>query len=73
MSALQNYAVESPKKTDKEKQQWIEEHARRLQRLFEQWQNPLGINGSEYRKHLNDELSDCYDQPLRKSIIEKIV
>lgn len=73
MSAPRTHIVESSEQPGKEKQEWAEEHARRLQRLFEQWQNPLGINGSEYRKHLKAELSDCYDQPLRKSLIEQIV
>ena len=73
MSSPQIHIVDSSKKTDKEKQQWAEEHARCLQRLFEQWQNPLGISGNEYRKHLKAELSDYYDQPLRKSLIEQIV
>jgi len=72
MSASQTHTVGSSEQPGNEKQLWVEEHARRLQRLFEQWQNPLGINGAEYRKHLKAELSDCYDQPLRKSLIEQI-
>ena len=73
MPAFQSHIIDSSSKLDMEKQKWVEEHARRLQHLFEKWQNPIGINGSEYRKHLADELSECYDQPLKKSIIEKIV
>ncbi len=73
MPAFQSHTADSSRKWDQEKQKWVEDHARRLQQIFEKWQNPLGINGSDYRKHLNDELSDGYDQPLRKSIIEKIV
>ncbi|MCJ7693271.1 MAG: hypothetical protein MUO22_07630 [Sedimentisphaerales bacterium] len=73
MPVFQTHITDSSRKWSEEKQKWVEEHARRVQQLFEKWQNPLGINGSEYRKHLSDELSDCYDQPLRKSIIEKIV
>jgi hypothetical protein len=57
---------------EQDKQRWAEEHARLLQRLFEQWQKPLGIDGEEYRKHLARELSDCYDEPLRRSLIELI-
>lgn len=30
---------------EKEKQAWAEKHARRLQRRFQQWQKPLGIDG----------------------------
>ena len=73
MSGPHNHIADSSEQPDKEKQQWAEEHARRLQRLFEQWQNPLGISGGEYREHLTAELSDYYDQPLRKSLIEQIV
>lgn len=58
---------------EKEKQVWAEEHARRLQFRFQQWQKPLGINGEEYGKYLVQELSDYYDEPLRKSLIESIL
>lgn len=54
------------------KQKWVEEHALRLQHLFEQWQKPLGINCEEYREFLTKQLSDYYDQPLQKSLIELI-
>jgi len=57
---------------EKEKQAWAEKHARRLQRRFQQWQKPLGIDGKEYRRHLTRELSDYYSEPLRKSLIESI-
>jgi hypothetical protein len=58
--------------TKKEKQRWAEEHALRMIRGFEQWQKQLGISGDEYRKHLKEELIDCCDNPLLKSLIESI-
>ncbi|MHC4265740.1 MAG: hypothetical protein ACYSUK_07395 [Planctomycetota bacterium] len=55
-----------------EKQKWVEENARRLQHLFEQWQTPLGINGGQYQKYLTDELNDYCDDPLLRSLIDSI-
>jgi hypothetical protein len=57
---------------DSEKQEWAEEHARRMKVRFEQWQKPLGIDSEEYLKYLKEELIDCCDEPLRKSLIESI-
>jgi ribosomal protein L32E len=57
---------------EQDKQEWVEEHARRLQQLFEQWQKPLGIDGAEYRRHLREELANCCNDPLLKSLIESI-
>jgi hypothetical protein len=58
--------------SEREKREWVEKHARRLQGRFAQWQKPLHINGAEYRKYLIQELSDCYDEPLRKSLMESV-
>ena len=59
--------------SEQEKQKWIEEHACRLQHSFEQWQKPLSIDSSEYRKHLTERLANCCDEPLLKSLIETII
>ena len=58
--------------SEKTRQGWAEEHARRIQHRFEQWQKPLGIDGDEYLKYLTRELADCCDDPLRKSLAESI-
>ncbi|MGA2323924.1 MAG: hypothetical protein ABSG22_08765 [Sedimentisphaerales bacterium] len=55
-----------------QKQQWAEEHARLIQKRFEQWQQPLGINGQEYAKYLRIELIQCCDDPLLKELIESM-
>jgi hypothetical protein len=55
-----------------EKQKWVEEHARRLQGLFVQWQKPLGIESGEYRKYLTEELLGYCDEPLLRSLVESI-
>ena len=57
---------------EEEKQRWVEEHARRLQHLFEKWQKPLHIDGEEYRKYLTEELLSYCDNPLLKSLIESV-
>lgn len=59
-------------RTEEDKGRWVEEHARCLQHLFEQWQTPLGIDGEEYRKYLTEELPGYCDEPLLKSLIESI-
>jgi hypothetical protein len=55
-----------------QKQQWAEEHASRIQKRFEPWQQPLGINGDEYAKYLRIELIQCCDDPLLKELIESM-
>ena len=55
-----------------QKQQWAEEHARRIQKQFEKWQRPLGIDGKEYAEHLRIELIQCCDNPLLKELIESM-
>jgi hypothetical protein len=56
----------------KEKEEWAEKHARRIQEKFEQWQKPLGIDCEEYLKYLRKELVGICEHPLKKSLIEMI-
>jgi hypothetical protein len=56
----------------RQKQEWAKKHASRIQHRFEEWQRPLGIDGREYLKYLTQELTQCCDEPLRKSLIESI-
>jgi len=58
--------------SQKEKEEWIEKHARLFQKRFEQWQKPLGIDGEEYLRHLRKDLIDFCEDPLKKSLIESI-
>ena len=58
--------------SDKEKQEWAERHARRLEQRFEEWQKPLGIDGEEYYKYLKEDLCQCIDEPEWRSLIESI-
>jgi len=69
---IQSAEISVPAACEEEKQKWIEEHAHRLQHLFEQWQKPLCIDGEEYREYLTEELLGCCDKPLLKSLIESI-
>lgn len=70
VNQIQSVEITVPAACEKEK--WVEEHARRLQYLFEQWQKPLCIDGEEYRKYLTEELPGYCDNPLLKSLIESI-
>ncbi len=58
--------------SQKEKQEWADKHARRIQQRFEQWQKPLGIDSREYLRYLRKELVDSCEHPLKKSLIESI-
>ncbi len=65
-------AGETKMASDEEKKEWARMHALGLKHLFEEWQKPLGIDGTDYFNALMKELSDCCDEPLRKSLIESI-
>ena len=52
-------------------EKWAERYAHRIQRRFEQWQRPLGIDG-EYAAYLAKELATHYNDPVQKSLIESI-
>jgi len=58
--------------SSEDKKEWARKHAPRIEELFEQWQRPLGIDGTDYSRALVKELSNCCDEPLRKSLIESI-
>ena len=58
--------------SQEEKEEWAEKHARLMQRRFEQWQKPLGIDSEEYLRYLRKDLVDFCEDPLRKSLFESI-
>jgi hypothetical protein len=58
--------------SDGQKQEWVQEQARRIQKRFEQWQQPLGIDGSEYVEYLQVELGHYCEDPLLKELIESM-
>jgi len=72
VNQIQSVEISVSAACEEEKQRWVEEYARRLQDLFEQWQKPLCIDGEEYRKYLTEELLGYCDRPLLKSLIESI-
>jgi hypothetical protein len=58
--------------SQKEKEAWADKHAHCIQKRFEQWQKPLGIDGNEYFKYLRKDLVDLCEDSLKKSLIESI-
>lgn len=64
--------VTVPTVSEKDKKKWVEDQVLSLQHLFEQWQKQLGIDDGEYRKYLTEELTNCCDEPLLKSLMESI-
>jgi len=69
---IDTYQCSTGKGCTDEKQQWIEDNARRLQHLFEKWQKPLGINNNQCRKYLTDQLNDYSENSLLRSLIDSI-
>lgn len=57
---------------EREGHEWVEPHAVRIVRRFEQWQKPLGIGSNEYFKYLTKQLIDCCDNSLWKSLFESV-
>jgi RNA polymerase-binding transcription factor DksA len=57
---------------EEDRQRWAEEHAFRFQRLFEQWQEPFGIDSGGYYQYAKEEFLGHYNDPLRKSLVETI-
>lgn len=55
-----------------DREEWARSHACQFQQIFEQWQRPLGIDSEPYEKHLEKVLSDYWDDPLLKTLIEMI-
>ncbi len=55
---------------EKEKQKWTRTYSRRVTHLFDQWQELLEIDSRAYRKYLESELANSFDDPLKKNFIE---
>ena len=55
--------------TDAEKQEWVLCYTRRILASFEEWKTPLGV-GADYAEDLKKHLTDSYDDPLKKELIE---
>ena len=73
MDVYQIDTIEVNSPTDRQiREEWIEEHVRHFQQIFKQWQQPIGIDEQAYRKHLEKELADCWEDPLLKTLIETI-
>ena len=69
---IQTTEVSVQTTSEKDKEKWVKDQVLRLQHLFEQWQKPLGIDCHEYRKYLTEELTNCCDEPLLKSLMSSI-
>lgn len=52
---------------------WAQLHAEKIEKCYEKWQKPLGIDGQPYLEFLISELQCRCKNPLEKELIEKIV
>lgn len=51
--------------------EWAEKYAALIERLYIQWQEPIGIDNS-YQECLKQELAEDYMDPLRKDLVESL-
>jgi hypothetical protein len=51
------------------KEQWIQQYSTRMLKLWRGWQTSLGVTRS-YIEQIKRDLSDSYDDPLKKNFIE---
>ncbi len=51
------------------KSDWISKYAFNMLDLHQNWQSPLGID-QQYIEHIKEYLETCFDDPLKRSLIE---
>ncbi len=55
--------------TDISKQSWIDIYSGKILRMWGRWESPLGID-EDYLSQLKNELSEYFDDPLKRALIE---
>jgi len=63
------YKIESGSSAQQSKEAWVEHYANQILRLLSAWGSCLGVS-RQYLVLLRQELTESYEQPLRKSFIE---
>jgi len=51
------------------KEQWLEEYAGRVLKIWHIWQGPLGVD-DHYIEQLKLQLNEFFDDPLKRDLIE---
>lgn len=54
---------------ENKKKRWIERYAELIFKSWQSWQSPLGV-ASGYRVQICRDLSEYYDDPMKRSFIE---
>ncbi len=52
-----------------EKQGWVEKYSARILSNWKQTQAPLGVDNN-YRHQVKNDLQNCFDDPLKRALIE---
>jgi len=52
------------------RQQWVEEYARRILRLWLQWETQMGV-ACAYLEQVKADLAAFYENPLKRTFIER--
>ncbi len=52
------------------KQQWINDYARRILQTWQSWPSPLGEVDESYLRHIEDQLDEQFDDPLKRALVE---
>ena len=51
------------------KEQWLDEYADRILKIWQNWETPLGVD-DKYNLTVRKQLSEYFDDPLKKELIE---
>ncbi len=55
--------------TEISRRQWAKEYARRILKLWQSQESPLGVDDG-YAQHLEEQLLQYFDDPLLRDLIE---
>ncbi len=51
------------------KQAWVDEYASRILQVWYKWPSPFGLD-KQYSKEVKSQLSEYFDDPLKRDLIE---
>jgi len=51
------------------KEMWVDEYANRILQVWHKWPSPFGLD-KQYSKEVKNQLSEYFDDPLKRDLIE---
>lgn len=52
------------------KEDWIQKYAMRVLEMWQSWQGPLGCVDEKYINQIKSELSEQFEDPLKRAMVE---